>query len=82
MVPSRYAENVKNAGLGIISWSLERSGVLAKEKGAWYFQTVSSAIENEGDIFVALDVLAKDVGIMGMFSDWPATTTYYANCMK
>jgi len=82
MVPSRYAANVKKAGLGIISWSLERSGVLAKEKGGWYFQTVSSAIENEGDIFVALDVLAKDVGIMGMFSDWPATTTYYANCMK
>ena len=82
MVPSRYAKNVKKAGLGIISWSLERSGVLAKEKGGWYFQTVSSAIENEGDIFVALDVLARDVGIIGMFSDWPATTTYYANCMK
>jgi glycerophosphoryl diester phosphodiesterase len=26
-------------------------------------------------------VLAKDVGIMGIFSDWPATVTYYANCM-
>ena len=82
MVPSKYAKNVKTAGLDIISWSLERSGVLAKEKGGWYFQTVSSAIENEGDIFIALDVLARDVGIIGMFSDWPATTTYYANCMK
>ena len=28
-----------------------------------------------------LDVLAMDVGIIGIFSDWPATTTYYANCM-
>jgi glycerophosphoryl diester phosphodiesterase len=28
-----------------------------------------------------LDVLAKDVGIKGIFSDWPATVTYYANCM-
>jgi glycerophosphoryl diester phosphodiesterase len=26
-------------------------------------------------------VLAKDVGILGIFSDWPATVTYYANCV-
>ena len=25
--------------------------------------------------------LAKEVGILGIFSDWPATVTYYANCM-
>jgi glycerophosphoryl diester phosphodiesterase len=28
-----------------------------------------------------LDVLAKEVGVLGVFSDWPGTTTYYANCM-
>jgi glycerophosphoryl diester phosphodiesterase len=28
-----------------------------------------------------IDVLAQDVGVIGIFSDWPATTTYYANCM-
>jgi len=28
----------------------------------------------------ALDVLARQVGIIGMFSDAPATLTYYANC--
>jgi glycerophosphoryl diester phosphodiesterase len=28
------------------------------------------------------DVLAQDVGIIGLFSDWPATTTFYANCLK
>ena len=28
-----------------------------------------------------LDVLAKDVGVRGVFSDWAATVTYYANCM-
>jgi glycerophosphoryl diester phosphodiesterase len=26
-------------------------------------------------------VLAKQVGVRGMFSDWPATTTFYASCM-
>ena len=30
----------------------------------------------------ALDVLARQVGIKGIFSDWPATVTYYANCMN
>ena len=29
----------------------------------------------------ALDVLAREVKILGIFSDWPATVTYYANCM-
>jgi glycerophosphoryl diester phosphodiesterase len=29
----------------------------------------------------AMHVLAQDVGVRGIFSDWPATTTYYANCM-
>ena len=26
-------------------------------------------------------VLAKDVGVLGVFSDWPATTTFYTSCM-
>jgi glycerophosphoryl diester phosphodiesterase len=26
-------------------------------------------------------VLAQDVGIIGLFSDWPATVSYYASCM-
>ena len=29
-----------------------------------------------------LDVLARNVGIRGIFSDWPATASYYANCMN
>ena len=30
---------------------------------------------------LTLDVLAGDVDILDIFSDWPATVTYYANCM-
>jgi glycerophosphoryl diester phosphodiesterase len=26
-------------------------------------------------------VLNKQVGILGIFSDWPATVTFYANCV-
>lgn len=81
IVPSAYAKNTKQAGLGIIAWSLERSGVLADGKNGWYYQTFDEAIKREGDMMQVLDVLAKDVGIQGMFSDWPATVTYYANCM-
>ena len=81
LVASRYAKNAKQAGLGIITWSLERSGVLANGNPGFYYQTVNAAIKREGDMMQVLDVLAKDVGIMGIFSDWPATVTYYANCM-
>ena len=32
-------------------------------------------------LFTILDALHKEAGVVGVFSDWPATTTYYANCM-
>jgi glycerophosphoryl diester phosphodiesterase len=81
LMPSSYAKNARLAGLGIIAWSLERSGVLANGNPGWYYQTVAPLMKREGDTMQVLDVLAKDVGIMGIFSDWPATVTYYANCM-
>lgn len=28
-----------------------------------------------------LDVLAREVGVIGVFTDWPATVTHYANCI-
>jgi glycerophosphoryl diester phosphodiesterase len=81
LAASAYAKNAKQAGLGIIAWSLERSGVLAAGKGGWYYQTVNQAIQRESDTLLAVDVLARDVGVRGIFSDWPATVTYYASCM-
>ena len=80
IVPSGYAQAAKAAGLDIITWTLERSGPL-DEGGGWYYRTISDAIDNDGDMLVLLDVLARQVGIRGIFSDWPATVTYYANCM-
>jgi glycerophosphoryl diester phosphodiesterase len=79
IVPSAYAERAQAAGLEIITWTLERSGHL-KDGGGWYYQTVSKAIDNDGDMLKLLDVLAQDVGVRGVFSDWPGTVTYYANC--
>ncbi len=80
IVPSVYANAAKAAGLDIITWTLERSGPLASG-GGWYYQTTTPVIDNDGDMMTVLDVLAQDVGIIGIFSDWPGTVTYYANCM-
>ena len=81
IVPSQAAKDAKSAGLGLITWSLERSGILADGSNGFYYQSFDSAVKTEGDMMNALHVLAKDVGVMGVFSDWPATTTFYANCM-
>jgi len=80
IVASQAARDAKAAGLGLITWSLERSGILADGNNGFYYQTVDSALTSEGEMLRVLDVLAKDVGVMGVFSDWPATTTFYANC--
>ncbi len=81
IVPSEYARNAKAAGLKIITWSFERAGPLANNGGGWYYQTIIPALKKDGDMMVALDVLARDVGIIGIFSDWPASVSYYASCM-
>lgn len=80
IVPSQAAMDARAAGLDIITWTLERSGILADGGNGFYFQTFDSAIERDGDVMQALDVLARQVRILGIFSDWPATVTYYANC--
>jgi glycerophosphoryl diester phosphodiesterase len=80
IVPSEYAVAAKSAGLEIITWTLERSGLL-KNQGGYYYQSVTAAIDNDGDMLEVLDILAKQVGVKGIFSDWPGTVSYYANCM-
>ena len=80
IVPSEYAIKAKDAGLKLITWTLERSGPL-QSGGGWYYQSIKDVTTSDGVMFEMLDVLAQDVGIEGIFSDWPATVTYYANCM-
>ncbi|MBW2425391.1 MAG: glycerophosphodiester phosphodiesterase [Deltaproteobacteria bacterium] len=85
IVPSEYALATKEAGLEVISWTTERSGRIIEDvrgRGdAFYYQTTLDALANDGDILTTIDVLAREVGIIGLFSDWPGTTTYYANCV-
>jgi glycerophosphoryl diester phosphodiesterase len=84
VVPSQYANDIKAAGLRIITWSFERADLRrgAANAGFYYaFDPQGRAIRKDSDMYLALDVLAQDVGILGIFSDWPATVSYYASCM-
>ncbi len=82
---SDFAIRARAAGLDLIAWTLERSGriragrVEGRERD-FYLDPVLSALENDGDLYRVLHALAAEVGVVGVFSDWPATTTYYANC--
>ena len=84
VVPSEYANDIRKAGLDIITWTFERADLRkGASKAGWYYQfdPQGKAIKKDSDMYKALDVLARKVGILGIFSDWPATVTYYANCM-
>lgn len=80
IVPSAYAKEATAAGLNLITWTLERSGPLGSG-GGWYYQSIKDVTDNDAVTYELLDVLAQDVKVKGVFSDWPATVTYYANCM-
>ncbi|OSP54318.1 glycerophosphodiester phosphodiesterase family protein [Pseudoruegeria sp. SK021] len=80
IVPSEYAIAAKEADLKLIAWSLERSGPLTTG-GGWYYQSIAPAITSDGMMYELVDVLAQDVGVEGIFTDWNSTVTYYANCM-
>lgn len=84
IVPSQYALDIKNNGFDIITWSFERADLRGGgASGGFYymFDPTNRALKKDSDMYKALDVLARKVGVIGIFSDWPATVTYYANCM-
>jgi glycerophosphoryl diester phosphodiesterase len=90
MKPSYYAGAAKARGLDIITWTLERSANL-RLGGGYYYQSDAEFVanansagiaDNNGDVFVMLDTLYREVGILGVFSDWPATVNFYANCVE
>ena len=82
IVPSTLAERAQEAGLGMIAWTLERSGRLA-DGGGWYYTGLEDYVAERGDgaVYELVDALAQDVGVAGIFSDWPATVSYYASCL-
>ncbi len=79
IVPSLYARLAKSVGLEIITWTFEAGD--PTDANNWLYAPISDAMTDEGQMLQALHVLAKDVGVRGVFSDWPGTVTYYANCL-
>ncbi len=74
----------RTSSSGSSTWTFERSDLRqgASKAGFYYaFDPEGRAIAKDSDMYKALDVLAKRVGVLGIFSDWPGTVTYYANCM-
>ncbi|MCU0925539.1 MAG: glycerophosphodiester phosphodiesterase [Hydrogenophaga sp.] len=59
IVASQAAKDARAAGLGLITWTLERSGILADGNNGFYYQTFDSAVKTEGDMLSALHVLAQ-----------------------
>ncbi len=80
IVASELAKQAKAADLKIITWTIERSGPLVNG-GGWYYQSIADVTTTDGVMYEYIDALAQKVGVEGIFSDWPATVTYYANCM-
>ena len=76
--PSDYAKYAKQAGLDIITWTME-SGEPTDPKN-WLYANIAPIMDKPGRMLEVLDVLAQQVGVRGIFSDWPGTITYYANC--
>jgi glycerophosphoryl diester phosphodiesterase len=84
VAPSALARTLRAMGFEIITWSFERADLRrgAAQAGFYYaFDPAGEAIRRDSDMYVALDVLARQVRVKGIFSDWPGTVTYYANCM-
>jgi glycerophosphoryl diester phosphodiesterase len=84
IVPSQYAKDIKAAGLDIITWSFERADLRRGAAfGGFYaaYDPEGRAVKKDSDMYLALDALAQDVRVIGVFSDWPATVSYYSSCM-
>ena len=71
LMETDYSIFAKGAGLQTIAWSMERS--------AWYYNTVGVYGTDER-YYELIHFLAQVVKPAGLFSDYPGTTSYYANC--
>lgn len=76
---STYASVALEMGFKIITWSFERDGPL--QTGGGYYSTGLNPTR-DGFSYEFLDFMVQKAKIQGIFSDWPASVTFYANCMN
>lgn len=77
---SDYARHAKAAGLELITWTFE-SGI-ATDPNNWLYANLKGFMTDESKALEVLHALQEQAGIKGIFSDWPGTVTYYANCFE
>jgi glycerophosphoryl diester phosphodiesterase len=78
IIASDYARFAKQAGLKLVTWTFESRNPTAPEN--WLYANLPGFVTDQSKTFEVLDALNREAGISAMFSDWPATVTYYANC--
>ena len=85
IVESQYAKLIKSYGFKIITWTFERTDLRRGAKGVgfyWDFDKEGNAVRKDSDMYKALDVLARKVKILGIFSTGrprsPTTRTAWA----
>jgi glycerophosphoryl diester phosphodiesterase len=88
-VPSAYARAAQEAGLELITWTLERSGSLATG-GGWYYQTLNGMnpaktagpyrVRDDADQLRLLALLFDELEVQGVFTDWAETTALVDRC--
>jgi hypothetical protein len=65
-----------------LTGKMDASGPDAFTVEAFLRRTTPDTLTNDGDLLHSIDVLAQDGGLIGLCSDWPATTTFDANGLK
>ena len=77
---SPYGALAAELGFELIAWTLERSPPRSRRGRDWYYQGLEEVLTRDGDLFTLLHLLRHELPLIGVFSDWPATVSYYASC--
>ncbi len=76
--PTALADAAVQADMKLYAWTLERTD----PTGSDAFDLPGNPLKlGEAYVFPILHALVEQVGVAGVFTDWPATVTYYANCL-
>ena len=78
LAPTEYAALAAQAGLNIVTWTFESGD--ATDPHNWVYASLPGYMQTQSRMLNVLHALHTQVGISGIFSDWPATVTFYANC--
>mmetsp|Transcript_26224 Transcript_26224/g.67441 ORF Transcript_26224/g.67441 Transcript_26224/m.67441 type:complete len:524 (+) Transcript_26224:188-1759(+) len=90
MKPTPRATMLTDMKAGLTPWTLERSGCPGGAAGipdyagpcGWYYQGLEGVSAHEyADVLLMMYTLFHEVGVNGAFSDFPLTTTVFANCV-